>query len=621
MMTDATQITSPVIDSASATVVGALGAQEVHAAVQRSMCMNVLVVLNDHIIAAAVAAHAANTVAPIAEEISVTRASTGRQDAFACQRLYGTLAGLVGMIWMGSGERAEFELGSRDRWAETPSGRWVLRLRRRVGRVLKAYDRSKRESAALRNSQRVYTVQTSGYVAVLQALLGSISVEARDSPVALQAVVDAMRLPKLYRVAGNSKRWSFWEASGLVHDKCTETSALRFGVVHMPGAEVSASIVAAATVFSNDGLHESGFVWVTPAYTQAARIIAKDNWPECSRFYGKDHLGTEEKLLSKRRSSGIDEHEVGEVMGFRPEWAQYMNDVYEYYHRNSLPVTSGTQEVSAASPFSSSSSTSSSSTSSSSTSSSSPSSALHHAAAFVLQVRARPYGVDAVGLPTPSGVCLHAACAVSLEVHPLLLSCRGRDLDAEAPLAVRPPPSWWESSDSLLCEAPLTWLKEFTDHVSRQSTLEFRSWSGGCLLTDMFPDFFREVWKRFNTLLWEPHSPWRTTVEAWTDAVVNAQGRGRAKSGLGKLMHPWRAMRMQQDIARDLLAERSAEASADPDTSTPVGVNLQDVILRELVGRLDYAPHAPHLVRCFCPPSEGMKTENKREVRGCKRRR
>ena len=47
------------------------------------MCMNALVVLSDHVLAAAVANTASLTASSIAEETEVARAARGRADAFA----------------------------------------------------------------------------------------------------------------------------------------------------------------------------------------------------------------------------------------------------------------------------------------------------------------------------------------------------------------------------------------------------------------------------------------------------------------------------------------------------------------------------------------------------------
>lgn len=545
-----------------------LGDREVHAIVRTSMCMNVLVVMSDHVLAAAAAERAALTASSIAEECDVTRAARGRADAFACQRLYASLAALIGMMMMGAAERAARDLGSRDKWTQTPGGGRTLELCRRVGRVLAAYDESKRATSQFVGS--TYTAQTSGYVAVLQELMGGIVMQARDCEVTRAAIVDGMTLAPLYRVTGtHEKRLTFWEAAQSVHERRMVFADARFGTTHVESAESSAAMVAAATVFA-DNETTGWFISMLPSFVKAAKSVCRDSWPSRERFYGSNYRDTERKMVVKMKQAGRNEHEIGEDIGFREGWGRYLCGVRP---RATAPQAERSAEASA-----------------------------RLAAAAVIHARAALLADDASALPAPMGGGVHMAHAAALELHPSLLA----QVPESAGLLVdHPPYLWFAAADSRVRQEPLQWRAEIAKSSSDRIIYAFRSWSGGCLLTDLYPDFFAEVWLRFNAALCAEGSPWRATMDEWVAETMRPSNAPPPRSK--KLMHPHRMMKMQQNIATTLLNEQYGQA-AQSAAATPrlrAATKLNGAMLKAIVDRLAYAPCAGHVARRFCPTESG----------------
>lgn len=556
----------------------ALGAPDVHAIVRRSMCMNALVVFADHVFAAAVANAAAITASSIAEECDVARAARGRVDAFACQRLYTTLAAVLGMMMMGASVRAGRELGSREKWTQTKGGEVTLELRRRVARILDAFDRSKR--GVSERTGATYTAQTPGYVAVLQELLGGIVMQARDCEVTMAAIVDGMCLAPLYSVKGaQERRLTFWQAALAVHEQRMVYSDARVGVPYVWSAESSAAMVAAATVFSGN-CTTGRFVSVLPSYEKASRSISEGYWPDKERFYGTNYRDTERKMATKMKHAGRSENEVGEAMGYREQWARYLIGIRP---REASKPCERSRDAST-----------------------------RLAAAIVVHTRAAVYSDDASSLPAPQGGGVHVAQAAALEVHPTLLAEGGETVGH---LVDHPPQDWWVLSDARIRKEPLEWRTEIAKTSSDRIIYAFRSWSGGALMTDIFSDFFCEVWKRFNDALCAEGSPWCQTMQEWKQEAIRP---GDAPPRSKKLMHAYRVMKMQQSIASTLLEERfgntAQEAAASP--ADRVSLKLHHSLLKVVVDRVAYTPYAGHLTRRFCP-SESVSHKRKRVARSC----
>lgn len=556
----------------------ALGAPEVHAVVRRSMCMNALVVFSDHVLAAAVANAASLTASSIAEESDVMRAARGRADAFACQRLYASLAGLIGMMMMGAAERAGRELGCRDKWTQTQGGVRTLEIRRRVERVLDAYDRSKRRASDLTGD--TYTAQTPGYVAVLQELMGGIVMQARDCEATMAAIVDGMCLAPLYRVTGaQDKKLTFWQAALAVHERRMVYSDARVNVPYVSSAESSAAIVAAATVFS-DNEPTGWFVSVLTTFGKAARSVFEGYWPDRQRFYGSNYRDTERKQAAKMKQAGRSDHEIGEAMGFREPWARYLIGI-----RPRPPSAHCSRSTEAVARL---------------------------VAAIAVHTRAAMYSDDAAALPAPMGGGVHVAHAAALEVHPTLLAEVG---DSVGHLVEHPPHGWYVVADGRVKKEPLEWRTEIAKTSSDRIIYAFRAWSGGAVMTDLFADFFSEVWKRFNDVLCAEGSPWRETMDEWkAEAMRPSEAPPRSK----KLMHPYRVMQMQQGIANTLLNERFGPAVQEAETSPAAraSLKLHHALIKEVVNRMAYAPYAGHMTRRFCPTESGAQ-KRKRVSEAC----
>ena len=400
--------------------------------------------------------------------------------------------------------------------------------------------------------------------------MGGIVMQARDCEVTREAIVDGLTLAPLYRVTGtHEKRLTFWEAAQSVHERRMVFADARFGVTHVDSAESSAAMVAAATVFA-DNQTTGWFVSMLPSFAKASRSVWHDSWPSRERFYGSNYRDTERKMLAKMKQAGRNENEIGEDIGYRDGWGRYLCGV-----RPRAPTGQAARSTEASARL---------------------------AAAAVIHARAAVLADDASALPTPTGGGVHVAHAAALELHPSLLA----QVPGGAGLLVdHPPRLWFAAADSRVRKEPLQWRAEIARASSDRIIYAFRSWSGGCLLTDLYPDFFSEVWSRFNAALCAEGSPWRDTMEEW---VAETTRPGNAPPRSKKLMHPHRVMKMQQNIATTLLREQYGQAAQSAATTPGMraAIKLNGAMLKEIVDRLAYAPYAGHVTRRFCPTESGV---------------
>ena len=283
--------------------------------VRAALALQASTTLIDHVLAAATARASAAVGMPIADAMAVARAARNRADAFSCERLYRALGGLGALMLMGCASAAEARFGTRAKWRQTETGAAVVALLRRVALVLEAYNARKRRGT----ESGACAPQTPGCVATLQDLAASAFVEASGaSPALLQAFEDALARPRLFQVAGTGgARASFWEAAETVYLHRAQQCG------HCDSAQRAAAVVASAVAFA-DAASVGHTIALTPAFFQARAAVMAE-WVPCSNFYGREWQSSERKAATKLRHTGRCDAEVGEALGFRMEWAAFLD--------------------------------------------------------------------------------------------------------------------------------------------------------------------------------------------------------------------------------------------------------------------------------------------------------
>jgi len=145
----------------------------------------------------------------------------------------------------------------------------------------------------------------------------------------------------------------------------------------------------------------------------------------------------------------------------------------------------------------------------------------------------------------------------------------------------------------------------FTDTIVERVSAPYKEWSGGVLITDVYGDFFAEVWCRFNANMRHEGSPWGAKLERWLAHYENGTTPPRA-SGESKLIHPWRAVFLMRSVAQTLLAETHSDDKIKTfsDANTRAALRVQRSLIASLIRVLDHAPWAAHIIRKFCVHSE-----------------
>ena len=166
---------------------------------------------------------------------------------------------------------------------------------------------------------------------------------------------------------------------------------------------------------------------------------------------------------------------------------------------------------------------------------------------------------------------------------------------------VKGSPSSLTNSARSVAADPLAWIAAFDRRFVDKSIGPFRSWTGGAIVTDLFPEFFGRAWARLNDHLASAESEWHTVVQEWRAAAR----QGTSRPGTAKLMHPWRLMRLLKGVAEAMHAEecgRAAESGGGElvDRSRAAR-RLEEALLAQTIERLAYAPFAGHVLRRFCP--------------------
>lgn len=529
------------------------GSSDVHRIVRRTMLLQTLSIVSDHVLAAGVAESAADADVVIGSQIACERAARGRADAFACQRLYNTLALVIGLLMMGAAAVAEAGVGSREKWHETQAGIAVLEVRQHICTVLHKYDTSRRATSAARGSG-TYVPQTTGCVAVMQHLMADIFVTlAEDESMLLVAMHAGMGAARLFVVDGSIERVTFWQATAAVHTQMAKRRGF-VGPTHAAAAVVAASIVFASD--EPDDCNDPRTVRISSAL-YAARAAAMQGWPRCDRFYGREWRNAERKTESKLQARGRTPYEVGEDIGYRIEWANYLAGKRPAKKASSRTVGMTARLV----------------------------------AALRLHARASAFSEGESGLPAPNGSGAHRVHAASLQS---------------------------QADESIMVRDRGTETRRFGGHsqlspgAHRTSHDTFRMWAGGLLLTDLFPCFFEEVWVRFNDSLLDPDSEWAPVVESWRAA--SSDGAGNSPACTGKLMHPWRMMLLQKEMAGDLLAIRlrGDDEFIDAPANVRAARKLATALLQQIVQRMAYAPFAGHVIRRFCPVPDAPSHKRRR---------
>lgn len=532
----------------------------------------------------------------------VRRAELGRSDAYAIMRIYCCLELIVAITMMGAARLSQDI--SRDEWINTPAGRDILAFRKNVGDTLKAYDDAKRKSAA--DSQRAYTVQTSGYAAALheQAALFVAHINEPGRP--LYDALVAGFTTKLFcdatsDLVGNSRAISatppksFWHAAmslvRLHEARCTQGNTHRIIPLETAVAVVMATVVFdcarskdVCTPKRSSEYTETAKTLVWPSESLSiARRQASHGWPNREAFYGRDYADTDRKIAARVMHDGRDPEgrEMGESLGFKREWV-------EYWMRNSesVPLTPLVPLVPSAP-----------------TSSFSDEDCVHTTAAVCTLARVETLSVIPT-LFTPMHMTPHALPSIANNAigytHGIALSCEPGVCTTDNANALynvgddRYRRDAIQKSDNILAQKQL-----FSERMLERTTPLFRAWSGGVLLTECYRPIFAETWKRFNSKIRHADSEWSPKIARWIAHVES--GNDRAPPG-AKLIHPWRAMRLQQAICRDILEETHGEnvAGALSDQRERTGLRLHRALLHRLINVLDYAPWAPHIIRRFC---------------------
>lgn len=520
----------------------------------------------------------------------VSRATIGRADAYAVQRLYRGLELLVAAMMMGQARRAE-ESGCRDAWVNTPTGQEVLLVRHDIGRVLKAYDDNKR--AASVREKKTYCAQTPGYVSLLQEQAANIMLRAQEPDSHIhRAVVDALSLPRLFKVQHGDKdnKCSYWEAVNHIQvwreEVFASTNDRRVAPISNAIAMVSGSTAFAAT----DRSLALPVTLTTSAY-EAMRVSSKD-WPPISNFYGKEYALTERKVMAKAAKQDRDPREVGESLGYRTEWVGFLSGMRDCKRQVDKGIHAD----------------------------------IRFGGAVTMLAHAEMLARDVLGfqhaspLPAPYGAGIHNLHGVALSMEPALLRAASEAGNPDrshlfehadayyneltAALDERMGDASDASDDATYTAIVLERRAAVQERIEKVSTA-FKSWSGASVVTDLFYSFFLEVWRRFNSNLQAQGSPWHDTVQEWI-AHYKAGTEPKRSGGASKLMHPWRCMHLQRGVARSLLEEWFGEHAIRrvENAEARCALRLQRCMLEAVISLLDYAPWASHIMRRFCSIDE-----------------
>lgn len=517
----------------------------------------------------------------------VGRASIGRADAYAVQRLYRALQLLVAAMMMGQAQRAAAS-GNRDAWVNTDVGQSVLRLRHEIGEVLSAYDTQKRDAAAANN--KTYCAQTPGYVALLQEQAAGIMLKAQERDGNLhRAIVDALSLPHLFRLQCSDKEsmYSYWQAVDRIQvwreSAFSQSNDRRVAPISNAIAMVSGSIALAST----DRELVLPVTLTSSAY-EAMRAAAK-SWPPMSNFYGKEYALTERKVISKVAKQQRDPREIGEALGYRTEWVGFLSGNRDCKRQAEKGAHADIRFNGAVTT-------------------------LAHAEMLGLDLAASTH---ATALPTPYGASVHNLHGVALSMEPSLLRAATDAGNPERSHLFEHADSHYDElmlaiDERLGAAADLTIYRNIVlerrsivqDRIEKISTA-FKSWSGGAVATDLFHGFFLEVWRRFNANLRAETSPWSSAVASWISHYESGTTPGRS-TGASKLMHPWRCMHLQRGVARALLDEWFGEQCIGKVSSAEArcALRIQRCMLQSVIGLYDYAPWASHVMRRFCSIDE-----------------
>ena len=514
----------------------------------------------------------------------VARAVMGRADAYAAMRLYTGLQTVVALLMMGAAAAAQ-RVGDRGAWAQTPLGQAALAYRRQVGEALAAYDTAKR--APCERAGRTYIVQTPGCVAALQEQAAALAMKLQyESDEGLLGEALAVGLgeaalfdpaPQLDATRGDEgegrQRLSFWSAVDRIsraRPHCWEGGADgRQAPMHVAMQQTWAAIVFARADPATPTLLQP-----TSAMSKAmAQAVAE--WPTVEHFYGKDYAETERKVQAKATKEGRDPlgRETGEAFGYRLDWMGYL----------AHGTVRRPQAVA-------------------------PEPQARMRAAITALAMAEAFAADGVGrvLPIASGNAVHYVHTVGAAKEPTQLALAYR---AELPLTHTLLLERSDPHNAAHAEAPELSHAErkraLVERVVERVAPPYRASSGAALITELYHDFFAEVWRRFNDNLRNANSPWAAKLARW-EAHYAAHTTPPRTDGEAKLIHPWRVMALQQGVARALLAELYGEREVlkQTDGAERAAMRIYRALLNQLVTHMDYAPWASHLVRRFCSMEE-----------------
>lgn len=507
--------------------------------------------------------------APLTDD--VRRCELARADAYTVMRLFAGLELVVAMMMMGVAKRAE-EKGNRDMWNLTLPGRAVLEFRASVGETLKAYDKSKRESAA--RAGKTYKAQTPGYVAALQEQAAMLAAHTNDpgSPLS-DALTYGLGEAALFSVPlhnpDHNAKYSFWGAvaktTWLHCEKYPNGNDQRVLPFETMMAITTSLIMTSVLTNFEPLVHVSGSM-------RAAMQEASKSWPHVSTFYGRDYVETERKITAKavREKRDPGGREVGEFFGYRLEWMGYL--------ANGAPPRPVSRNGSDD----------------------------HQRIKAAIVTLSRIDALACEGsprsaLPIPSGNAIHYIHGAAHAAEPNTGSPVGCDHSFFHEIG----DARYRNLITQNRDDPLARKQIFVERVLERTGPMFKAWSGGVLVAEPYYDFFAVVWKRFNDTLKHPGSPWGGKIARWIEHYNAATTPPRA-NGEAKLIHPWRAQHLQQSIARVLLQELYGEAEVLNLRTGPerTAARLHRALLGSVVESYDYAPWASHLVRRFCTMEE-----------------
>ena len=504
---------------------------------------------------------------PLSED--VVRAEEGRADAYSAMRLHAGLKLLLGILMLGAAKRLELDGVPRAEWQKAPHAAAVLAMNAGVTDVLRSYHEDK--TSAARAAGRAYVAQTPGFTAAMQEQAAAIALKIQEPKSLLfDALATGLGACALFLVPRErDEPLTFWQAAALLSRQRLEAwtghrdrriAPLGHGILQVWGGLIM------------DGAREGEQSLVAPTEGLAKAAQQCFNMP-VERCYGRDYAETERKVLARAAKEGRRPEELGEKFGWRLEW---MHSIDTLEVRKPVQAT--------------------------------PETIARADAALTSLAVAEGLAADGAehALPVSGGNGIHVVHAVGMGMEPtqLLHAHRAHRLDE---------PFVFDRTDPQLAatlaglEGQVLKRKQlFVEKVVERVAPPFKAWSGGALATDLYHEFFGEVWRRFNANLKHPGSPWADKVARWL-AHYAAGTTPPSANGERKLIHPWKMMFLQKSVARQLLNERLGEAAVlrtATDATERAALRVERALLTRIIEVYDYAPWASHLIRRFCSMDE-----------------